>query len=199
MESVDPSKTDFELMRESKKRKLPWWKTPNAPIICKRIVKHLLRRMYAAARADIELRKQHKQVTKKLALLNEFLDALRKRYLHPTLLDRGVLSVIELWLKPAANGELTNSQITRGLLRSMLELSGVTRTHLERCKVAEVVFALQNRRDEMHDNQRMASELIHRWARLRTSKCSLVTPGKEPYWFKDLMPVQDLILKLFRS
>ncbi|XP_041783331.1 uncharacterized protein LOC121599525 isoform X2 [Anopheles merus] len=61
MESVDPSKTDFELMRESKKRKLPWWKTPNAPIICKRIVKHLLRRMYAAARADIELRKQHKQ------------------------------------------------------------------------------------------------------------------------------------------
>uniref|UniRef100_A0A182PT33 TFIIS N-terminal domain-containing protein n=1 Tax=Anopheles epiroticus TaxID=199890 RepID=A0A182PT33_9DIPT len=124
--------------------------------------------MKAAAREDVELRRKQQQVTKKLTLLNEFVDALKKRYLHRTLLERNVLDVIAMWLQPAVKDDQRNCLITRGLLRSLLEMSGITQAHVERSYIGQVVVAITKRAHETNDNKLMASELIYRWARLRS-------------------------------
>uniref|UniRef100_A0A182RY30 TFIIS N-terminal domain-containing protein n=1 Tax=Anopheles funestus TaxID=62324 RepID=A0A182RY30_ANOFN len=160
--------TDFDLMRESKKRKIPWWKTTSSPMICDQFVKRLLARMEQAAHKDAQLRADGKLVITKILLLQEFVEALQKTYLHPSLLEHGVLRVIELWIKPMANGKVTYHEITKRLIESLLTLVGIEVKHLKQCGLAKILLKLRVNQNETQTNRQLANELVTRWIRVNS-------------------------------
>uniref|UniRef100_A0A182WER5 TFIIS N-terminal domain-containing protein n=1 Tax=Anopheles minimus TaxID=112268 RepID=A0A182WER5_9DIPT len=166
MATYDPMMTDFDVIREIKKRKRPWWKGHHSPMICEHLAKSLLVRMEQAAHEDEQLREKGKMVIKKLLLLKEFVEALHKTYLHRELLENGLLRVIGLWIKPAGNCILAFSVIRKRLLGSLLAVAGIEVKHLKQCELPKILMKLRVHKNETRHNRRLANELVNRWVRM---------------------------------
>uniref|UniRef100_A0A182Q463 TFIIS N-terminal domain-containing protein n=1 Tax=Anopheles farauti TaxID=69004 RepID=A0A182Q463_9DIPT len=159
--------TDFEIILERKKKRPPWWERDEARIACAKNVKLLLERMKKAACDDEIHRRQGRLVMQKLLLVREVKKTLQKTFLQGALLEQGVLQVIAQWLNPTAEGTLCTLTIRETLLKALLQLTCIKKSHLEESRLINVMRKLREHPDETRDNKKRARELVDRWNRVR--------------------------------
>ncbi|KAK8671489.1 hypothetical protein V6N13_038084 [Hibiscus sabdariffa] len=79
--------------------------------------------MEIAAEEDVELNSQNQLAIKKIQMLPLLTDFLSKKHLQQEFLDRGVLSLFKIWLKPLPNGSRGGSwnNANRQLAKDLVE------------------------------------------------------------------------------
>jgi transcription factor SPN1 len=127
--------------------------------------KQFLAEMQAAAESDEQALAERKPGLKKLQMLNEVVDMMKKRDYVPFLIDADLLSVVRRWIQPLPNGHLGNVTVRKRLLETVASMPGIDRNALKRSELGKTVMALYKHPMESPDMKRQTRELIEQWSR----------------------------------
>ena len=130
--------------------------------------KMFLHRMDAAADEDETAIAERRPATKKLSMLNEVCDMLKRRDVQRILLDLQLLKVCKRWIQPLPNGTLGNITVRQRLLDAISKMTGetgITLSDLKQSEFGKVVMILFKHRSETPAMKRQLKELVDNWSR----------------------------------
>jgi transcription factor SPN1 len=130
--------------------------------------KHFLHQMELAADEDETAIAERRPATKKLSMLNEVCDMLKRRDMQRLLLDFQLLKVCKRWIQPLPNGTLGNITIRQRLLDTISKMTGetgISPNDLKQSDFGKVVMILYKHRSETPSMKRLLKELIEQWSR----------------------------------
>jgi transcription factor SPN1 len=130
--------------------------------------KHFLNQMELAADEDESAVAERRPATKKLSMLNEVCDMLKRRDMQRMLLDLQLLKVCKRWIQPLPNGTLGNITIRQRLLDTISKMTGetgISPNDLKQSDFGKVVMVLYKHRSETPTMKRLLKELIEQWSR----------------------------------
>ncbi|GMI80496.1 ARABIDOPSIS THALIANA IWS1 (FROM YEAST INTERACTS WITH SPT6), HIGH NITROGEN INSENSITIVE 9 [Hibiscus trionum] len=136
------------------------------------LVEKVMALMEVAAEEDIELNRQNKPAIKKIQMLPLLTDFLSKKHLQPEFLDRGVLSLLKIWLEPLPDGSLPNTTLRASLLNILthpfpIDISKeYRREQLKKSGLGKVIMFLSKSDEEITANRQLAKDLIENWSRI---------------------------------
>ncbi|KAK9019668.1 hypothetical protein V6N11_054180 [Hibiscus sabdariffa] len=122
--------------------------------------------MEIAAEEDVELNSQNQLAIKKIQMLPLLTDFLSKKHLQQEFLDRGVLSLFKIWLKPLPNGSRGGSWTHTFPIEIS---SGGRREQLKRSGLGKVIMFLSK---SDNANRQLAKDLVENWSRTIFNKSS---------------------------
>jgi transcription factor SPN1 len=131
-------------------------------------VKHFLNQMEMAADEDEAAIAERRPATKKLSMLNEVCDMLKRRDIQRLLLDLQLLKVCKRWIQPLKNGTLGNITVRKRLLDAISQMTGetgITANDLKQSDFGKVVMVLYRHRSETPAMKRQLKELVDQWSR----------------------------------
>jgi transcription factor SPN1 len=130
--------------------------------------KHFLNQMEMAADDDEAAVAERRPATKKLSMLNEVCDMLKRRDIQRLLLDLQLLKVCKRWIQPLPNGTLGNITVRQRLLDAISQMtgeSGITANDLKQSEFGKVVMVLYRHRSETPVMKRQLKDLVEQWSR----------------------------------
>jgi transcription factor SPN1 len=130
--------------------------------------KHFLNQMDVAADDDDVAIAERRPATKKLSMLNEVCDMLKRRDMQRFLLDMQLLKICKRWIQPLPNGTLGNITVRQKLLDAVSKMTGetgISTNDLKQSEFGKVVMTLRKHRSETPAMKRQLSELIEHWSR----------------------------------
>mmetsp|Transcript_28766 Transcript_28766/g.47668 ORF Transcript_28766/g.47668 Transcript_28766/m.47668 type:complete len:411 (-) Transcript_28766:64-1296(-) len=103
----------------------------------------------------------------KVQMLKEVVEFLKKRHLHETMIDQGMLGTIAKWLRPMPDGSLVSMQVRTHLLQSLtlFEVDETVLGALKSSKLGKYVKLLALHCKEHFRNKQTAKALIEKWQR----------------------------------
>ena len=128
-------------------------------------VKEFLARMDAAAEDDEQAVAQRRPGMKKLAMLNEVLDMIKKQDYQSYLIDGDLLTVVRRWIQPLPNGQLGNVTVRQKLLEAIANMPGIHPNALKRSELGKTVMLLHKHPKETPALKRQTRDLIEQWSR----------------------------------
>ncbi|XP_013388241.1 protein IWS1 homolog [Lingula anatina] len=161
--------SDFDLMLERKKEEMRKRrrKRKDFDIINDNddLIAALINQMKTAAEEDRALNNQSKPAIKKLRMLPEVLQQLRKSDLQGAFLDCGILPALTEWLAPLPDKSLPHLQIREGLLRILQGFPPISSEALKSSGLGKAVMYLYKHPREIRENHERAGKLINEWSR----------------------------------
>jgi transcription factor SPN1 len=130
--------------------------------------KHFIHQMELAADEDETAVAERRPATKKLTILNEVCDMLKRRDMQRLLLDLQLLKVCKRWIQPLPNGTLGNITVRQRLLDAISKMTGetgITLNDLKQSEFGKVVMILFKHRSETPAMKRQLKELVDSWSR----------------------------------
>ena len=130
--------------------------------------KHFIHQMELAADEDETAIAERRPATKKLSILNEVCDMLKRRDMQRLLLDLQLLKVCKRWIQPLRTGTLGNITVRQRLLDAISKMTGETGINLNDLKQSEfgkVIMILFKHRSETPAMKRQLKELVDNWSR----------------------------------
>eukprot|EP00977_Amphora_coffeiformis_P012989 scaffold3330_cov164-Amphora_coffeaeformis.AAC.21 len=128
-------------------------------------VKEFVGRMEAAAEQDEEAVVQRRPGMKKLGMLNEVVDMMKKQDYQSYLIEFDLLSVIRRWIQPLPNGQLGNVTVRTKLLDAVANMPGIHPNALKRSELGKTVMLLHKHPKETPALKRQTRDLIEQWSR----------------------------------
>ncbi|PRP86154.1 hypothetical protein PROFUN_03141 [Planoprotostelium fungivorum] len=128
-------------------------------------VENLLRKMRDAAEKDVEDNNAKKPALNKIKMLDEITIYLMKKNLHSTLLDEGVLGVLQKWLAPLPDKSLPNMKVRETIYNILLQFPTADTEELRASGIGKEVMSLWRHPQETQSNKKKANTLIQRWSR----------------------------------
>lgn len=128
-------------------------------------VKEFVTRMEAAAEQDEEAVAQRRPGMKKLGMLSEVVDMMKKQDYQSYLIEFDLLSVIRRWIQPLPNGQLGNVTVRTKLLDAVANMPGIHPNALKRSELGKTVMLLHKHPKETPALKRQTRDLIEQWSR----------------------------------
>lgn len=138
-------------------------------------IARVLNEMRLAAQQDRQSNELKQPATAKLRLLDSVTTLFNKTYLHEQLMDHETLDCIRLWLEPLPDGSLPSYNIRQALFEVLPKLP----THSDQIKdsdIGKVVMFYCRNEGETGEIRKMATEIIHQWARPYLQQSRRVLP-----------------------
>ncbi|CAH1781434.1 unnamed protein product, partial [Owenia fusiformis] len=129
------------------------------------LITAMLTRMKDAAAEDRELNQRRQPATRKLRMLPQCMQQLRKSDLQVAFLDCGILSAITEWLAPLPDKSLPHVQIRSDLLKILQSFPSVSSDTLKNSGIGKAIMYLFKHPKELKQNREIAGKLIHDWSR----------------------------------
>jgi transcription factor SPN1 len=114
--------------------------------------------------ADCESIKNGEPAVRKLQLLPEVADVLRKHNLADSIVDNNLLEVVRLWLEPLPDASLPGYEIQKELFAA-LEWLPIKTIHLRESGLGKVVLFYAKSKRPQPQIKRIADKLIGNWTR----------------------------------
>lgn len=130
-------------------------------------VDNVVKRMGAAAAADLEEYRAGRPMVKKLEFLPEAVDVMEKYQFAHAFIAYGGCRVLALWLQNLPSGALPSVHLRSALLRCMERLP-ITKEDLRKAGeplLGRIVAQLQTHPEETMTNRKRAQGLVQRWLR----------------------------------
>lgn len=127
--------------------------------------KEFVNRMEAAAEQDEEAIAARRPGLKKLQMLNEVLDMVKKQDYQTYLIDADLLTVVRRWVQPLPNGQLGNVTVRQKLLEAIAHMPGIHPNALKRSELGKTVMLLHKHPKETPAMKRQTRNLIEQWSR----------------------------------
>jgi transcription factor SPN1 len=131
-------------------------------------VKHFLNTMELAADEDDTAIAERRPATKKLSMLNDVCDMMKRRDIQRLLLDFHLLKVCKRWIQPLPNGTLGNITVRQRLLDAISNMTGetgISANDLKQSEFGKTVMTLYKHRSETAAMKRQLKELVEQWSR----------------------------------
>ena len=128
-------------------------------------VRDFIGQMDAAADQDEQSVAQRRPGLKKLGMLNEVLDMIKKQDYQSYLIDGDLLTSVRRWIQPLPNGQLGNVTVRQKLLEAIANMPGIHPNALKRSELGKTVMLLHKHPKETPAMKRQTRDLIEQWSR----------------------------------
>lgn len=128
-------------------------------------VKEFISRMETAAEQDEEAVAERRPGMKKLGMINEVVDIMKKQDYQSYLIEFDLLSAIRRWIQPLPNGQLGNVTVRTKLLDAVANMPGIHPNALKRSELGKTIMVLHKHPKETPSLKRQTRELIELWSR----------------------------------
>jgi transcription factor SPN1 len=128
-------------------------------------IKTFLGQMELAAEQDEQAVAERRPATKKLSMLSEVLEMLKKQDYQTHMIDLDLLTVIRRWIQPLPNGQLGNVTVRSKLLDAIANMPGIHPNALKRSELGKTVMTLHKHPKETPNMKRQTRGLIEQWSR----------------------------------
>ncbi|THD25409.1 putative transcription factor IWS1 [Fasciola hepatica] len=125
----------------------------------------MISRMRDAADEDRQLLTENKPATRKLTMLTEVRNLLRRADLKAALVENGMLSAITEWLSPLPGHTLPNLVIRDTMLTCLRDFQPLSTEVLQESGIGKALMYLYKHPRETRENKDKAQRLINEWLR----------------------------------
>jgi len=136
----------------------------------------LVAELKTALENDVMAVKTKKPAIYRLQKLKDLTEASKKIYLQGSLIGKGILQALEMWLDPQNNSATPNINIQTAVLNVLNDLpvattedeenECITVDHLKESKIAKLVKQISTNPTTPPNNKKLAAKIVERWSRL---------------------------------